>query len=324
MREIKISSNEAGQRFDKFLSKYLKNAPKSFIYKMLRKKNITRNEKKADGSEKLSEGDIIKLFLSEETIEKFLAVTDKIDTKGKVNLDVVYEDDNIIVVNKPAGMLSQKAKKDDVSLNEYMIEYLYNKKKVTDESLKTFRPSVCNRLDRNTSGMVVAGCTLLGTQTLSKMLKDRTMDKYYYCVVEGVMKDKKKISGYLKKDDKTNKVTIDKKGGPDTSYIETYYEPVRDNGKLTLLKIKLITGKPHQIRAHLAWTNHPIAGDYKYGNSKINKYVKEKYGCTSQLLHAGEIKFPLIIEGDMKNISGMCIKAKMPEIFNNVIKGEFE
>ena len=120
-------------------------------------------------------------------------------------------------------MLSQKAEKNDVSLNEYIIEYLYGKKKVTDESLRTFRPSVCNRLDRNTSGLVLAGCSLTGTQTLSKMLKDRTIDKYYYCIVDGVMTDKKKVSGYLKKDEKTNKVTVTAEKKEGSSYIETYY-----------------------------------------------------------------------------------------------------
>lgn len=323
MRELNIGPNEAGQRFDKYLSKYLKDAPKSFIYKMLRKKNITRNGKKADGSEKLSEGDIIKMFMSDETIDKFMGVNENVLLKTQVNLDIVYEDSNIIIVNKPVGMLSQKAEKNDVSLNEYIIEYLYGKKKVTDESLRTFRPSVCNRLDRNTSGLVLAGCSLTGTQTLSKMLKDRTIDKYYYCIVDGVMTDKKKVSGYLKKDEKTNKVTVTAEKKEGSSYIETYYEPVKNNGKLTLLRIKLITGKPHQIRAHLAWTGHPIAGDYKYGNKKLNQYVKNGYGCNSQLLHAGEVTFPEL-SGEMKNISGMCIKADVPETFKNVIKGEFE
>ena len=323
MRELNIGTNEAGQRFDKYLSKYLKDAPKSFIYKMLRKKNITRNGKKADGSEKLSEGDIIKMFMSDETIDKFMGVNENVLLKTQVNLDVVYEDSNIIIVNKPVGMLSQKAEKNDVSLNEYIIEYLYGKKKVTDESLRTFRPSVCNRLDRNTSGLVIAGCSLTGTQTLSKMLKNRTIDKYYYCIVDGVMTDKKKVSGYLKKDEKTNKVTVTAEKKEGSSYIETYYEPVKNNGKLTLLRIKLITGKPHQIRAHLAWTGHPIAGDYKYGNKKLNQYVKNGYGCNSQLLHAGEVTFP-VLSGEMKNLSGMCIKADVPETFKNVIKGEFE
>ena len=296
MRELNIGPNEAGQRFDKYLSKYLKDAPKSFIYKMLRKKNITRNGKKADGSEKLSEGDIIKMFMSDETIDKFMGVNE-----------------NVLL----------KAEKNDVSLNECIIEYLYGKKKVTDESLRTFRPSVCNRLDRNTSGLVLAGCSLTGTQTLSKMLKDRTIDKYYYCIVDGVMTDKKKVSGYLKKNEKTNKVTVTAEKKEGSSYIETYYEPVKNNGKLTLLRIKLITGKPHQIRAHLAWTGHPIAGDYKYGNKKLNQYVKNGYGCNSQLLHAGEVTFPAL-SGEMKNLSRMCIKADVPETFKNVIKGEFE
>ena len=162
MRSITIGEREAGQRLDKFL------AGKGFLYKMMRKKNITLNGKKCDGPEKLQVGDEIRMFLAEETIEKFSKIPVEIPER-KTGLDIIYEDGNILLINKPAGMLSQKAKDTDVSLVEYVQEYLLDSGQMTREELRCFHPSVCNRLDRNTSGLVAAGKTLAGLQALSKM-----------------------------------------------------------------------------------------------------------------------------------------------------------
>ena len=186
MRMLTVSKNEAGQRLDKLLAKYLNLAGKSFIYKMMRKKNITLNGKKCDGSEHLTEGDEIKLFLAEETIEKFSEV--KIQKVQKKKLDIVYEDEHILLINKPSGMLSQKAKETDESLVEYLIDYLLDSGKLKKEDLACFRPSVCNRLDRNTSGIVAAGRSLPGLQIMSEVIKDRSLGKYYVCVVRGIVK----------------------------------------------------------------------------------------------------------------------------------------
>ena len=206
MREIVIEKNEAGQRLDKFLAKYMNEASKSFFYKMMRKKNITLNGKKCEGNEKLAEGDVVKLFLAEDTIEKFSSV--QVQEVKKVDLDILYEDDEIILVNKPAGMLSQKAKETDESLVEYLIDYLLGSGKLTESGLRAFRPSVCNRLDRNTSGLVVAGKTLPGLQIMAAVFKDRSIHKYYQCVVKGVIKEKQLITGFITKDEKTNQVKI--------------------------------------------------------------------------------------------------------------------
>ena len=165
MQEITIGKNEAGQRLDKFLAKYMNLAPKSFFYKMMRKKNITLNGKKCEGAEKLAEGDIVKLFLSDETIAGFTEVkVQKIQNTKKQKLDVIYEDDHIVLINKPSGMLSQKAKESDFSLVEYLIDYLLDSGAITEESMRSFRPSICNRLDRNTSGIVACGKSLAGLQ----------------------------------------------------------------------------------------------------------------------------------------------------------------
>ena len=182
MKETIIKENESGQRLDKYLKKYLPQAPGSFIYKMLRKKNITLNGKKAAGQEKLNTGDSIKFFLAEETIDKFTGNAAASESYPvKKDLEIIYEDDNILLINKPAGMLSQKAKKEDVSLVEYVIGYLLSNGSVTKEELLTFHPGICNRLDRNTSGMVVAGKSLAGLQIMGEAFKERTLAKYYLC-----------------------------------------------------------------------------------------------------------------------------------------------
>ena len=155
MKEFQITDNEAGQRFDKYLAKLLGNAPKSFFYKMLRKKNITLNGKKASGNEKLQTGDQIKLFLSDDTFAKFSQQQQT--ARAVTDLDILYEDSDILLINKPVGMLSQPDDTKEPSLVEYLIGYLLNNGSITEEGLRTFHPSVCNRLDKNTSGIVAAG-----------------------------------------------------------------------------------------------------------------------------------------------------------------------
>jgi 23S rRNA pseudouridine955/2504/2580 synthase len=318
MKTIIVDKNEAGQRLDKLLLKYLNKAPKSFIYKMLRKKNITLNGKKAEGSEKTEQNDEIKLFLSDETIANFSEAyqTTIIDN----NLDVVYEDNNILIINKPAGLLSQKSAPEDVSLVEHIISYLLQTKAMKEEELQTFKPSICNRLDRNTSGLIVAGKTLIGLQTMAELFRERNLDKYYLCIVKGKITKSQKISGFLVKNEKTNQVTISNTKSIDGDFIQTEYEPVKYNEVNTLLKVKLITGKTHQIRAHLSSIGHPIIGDSKYGDKKMNHNMKNLYGLNHQLLHSYEIKFPEVL-GELSNLSNKKIIGEVPQIFK-VIENE--
>ena len=324
MREIVIRENESGQRLDKFLAKYMALAPKSFFYKMMRKKNITLNGKKAQGKEQLKQGDVVKLFLSDETVEKFRP---KQTVYARKKIDILYEDRHTLFVNKPAGMLSQKAKPSDQSLVEYLTAYLLESRQLTEEELRTFHPSVCNRLDRNTSGIVAAGKTLAALQTLSAMFRERSVRKYYLCLVYGVVSGEKKIRAFLTKDGRTNRVTVErKKGTPNSgadisdgkeSFIETEYRALRTDGKVTLMEVHLITGKTHQIRAHLAAEGYPIIGDYKYGNRDVNDIFRRKYGLTSQLLHSYRLCFPEC-EGELAELSGKEIKAPVPELFRKI------
>lgn len=323
MREIIITTNEAGQRFDKFLAKYLNEAPKSFLYKMMRKKNIVLNEKKATGAEKLAVGDQVKLFLAEDTLQKFSSI--KIQ-KTSVKLDIIYEDDNVLFINKPAGMLSQKADISDESVVEHVISYLLDSKQLEESNLQSFRPSVCNRLDRNTSGLITAGKSMSGLQGLSQCFKERDMGKYYLALVSGKLVDAKYLKGYLTKDEKTNTVTISDKEIPGSSYIETEYKPVWSTEKITLLEVHLITGKPHQIRAHLAYIQHPIIGDGKYGNAGINKKYRETYGVKYQLLHAYRLEFPVNFTG-LPLLAGNTYIAPLPKVYKTIsidVRGRYE
>lgn len=307
-----IGRNEAGQRLDKYLRKLLKDAPAGFIYKMLRKKNIVRNGKRSDGSEKLMEGDEVKLFLSEETLAKFTGSSAEwlSDRYPYHPLDVIYEDEDWLMVNKPAGVLSQKAGPKDISMNEWIIGYLLHEGSITEEELETFKPSVCNRLDRNTSGLLAAGKTLRGSQSLSAAFRDRSVQKYYQCLVAGRVTEPMHLEGYLVKDVRTNQVHISPVPEGDAKRIETELTPVRAYREATLLSVHLITGRTHQIRAHLASAGYPILGDPKYGDSRVNEKWKRLAGVSRQLLHACLLRLE----------DGREITAELPEDFIRVLE----
>lgn len=317
MRQLIIHKNDENQRLDKYLKKYFKEAPGSFIYKMLRKKNIVLNGKKADGTEKLSAGDEIKLFLAEDTIEKFTKGTAKEDVfkfPTMKSLDILFEDENLLILNKPAGELSQKAEAKDVSMNEYALGYLQETGAVTEESLKVFRPSVCNRLDRNTSGILIVAKTYQAAREFGEALQKRTIRKFYRCIVKGAVKGPKTIDGYLLKDEKTNQVRIFKEPKAGAAEIHTAYQPVKCENGLTLLEVHLITGRTHQIRAHLSSIGHPILGDPKYGDRKIS----EKYHVKYQLLHACRLELDGF-SGDFEKYNGQVITADIPKTFKKII-----
>ena len=309
MKLITVHKQEEGQRLVKLLGAYLKEAPNSFFYKMLRKKNITLNGKKADGTEKLKCGDEIRLFLSDETYEKFAGKVQPKEKFPMAKLNIVYEDSNVIFINKPAGMLSQKSVPSDVSLNEYLLGYLEKSGQWKQEESKAFRPSVCNRLDRNTSGMVICGKSMAGLQQMASLLKDRSLHKYYLCLVKGVMTESQHLEGYLLKDEKSNQVKIFQKETEGAARIITEYEPLYTDGEVTLLKVTLVTGKSHQIRAHLSSIGHPIIGDPKYGDRKVNAFFRETHGIKNQMLHAWKLTFPELAE-PLDNLSEKSFEAE--------------
>ena len=317
MRQLTVHKNDENQRLDKYLKKYLKEAPGSFIYKMLRKKNIILNGKKADGTEKLIAGDEIKLFFAEETFEKF---TGEASSKTSVRfpykeLDILFEDENLLIINKPVGELSQKAEPTDVSMNEYALGYLQKTGAVTEESLKVFKPSVCNRLDRNTSGILIVAKTYQAAREFGEALQKRTVRKFYQCIVKGTVTNEETIDGYLWKDEKINKVTIHSKPREGAAEIHTAYHPIKQLQGLTLLEVHLITGRTHQIRAHLSSIAHPILGDLKYGDKKL----AEKYHVKHQLLHASRLELDGF-SGEFEKYNGKIITANTPNIFRKILK----
>ncbi len=365
MQEIIINEANAGQRLNKFIGKYLDAAPQSFVYKMLRKKNIKVNKGKATGNEVLQAGDQVQIYMTDETIAKFrkdgqvpifvnvysevknqseisaasseaskdnsvLSQNEQADIADKnalVDIPILYEDEDIIILNKPAGMLSQKAELNDYSLNERIVDY-YRSKSYADV---LFTPSVCNRLDRNTSGIILAGMSLKGSQMLSRILKDRTLDKYYLTIVSGKVDKPRTIKGFLTKKASHNQVVIydtleqaQANGVDKPAFIETKYEPLDygcfQNMDFTLLKVKLITGKTHQIRAHLRSVGHPIIGDGKYGLKSVNAVTKKEFGLRHQLLHAYEITFPERLNV-AKNVEGKQMIAALPKEFINIMRG---
>lgn len=351
MKEIHITGKEEGQSLIKILGKYLDAATPSFFYKMLRKKNIKLNGQKADGKEKVKDGDVITLYLADDTIAKFqkpenlinqLSIEkftsakegkqkkanqggniqkniriDDVNTKT-ASLSIIYEDEDIILLNKPAGILSQKAGRDDISINEQMIAYCLEQGYVTKEELRIRKPSICNRLDRNTTGLLAAGVTIKGLTFLSELFRDRNLEKYYFTIVKGEMKKGMRLKGYLTKNSKTNQVTVTaKKQSEEDFYIETSYEPIKTGNGYTLLKVKLITGKTHQIRAHLAFSGYPIIGDEKYGNHQENLYWRKEAGLKNQLLHSGILVFPEL-DGEWKRFSKKQFEAPKPNQFQEI------
>ena len=325
MQNIVIGSNEAGQRMDKFLAKYLANARKGFIYRMLRKKNITRNGKKCEGSEILEAGDEIRLFLSDETIEKFsveknLPGPPSAGGTGDIP-EIIYEDPDIILFNKPAGLLSQKSAPGDISLNEMLLSYLTESGQLKKEDLRAFRPSVCNRLDRNTSGIVIAGKSLAGLQVMSELIRLRSVGKFYHTIVRGRMEKGRRLDGYLRKNPETNRVTVSaRKTGPEDVHIVTEYRPLSAGKTATLLEVRLITGKTHQIRAHLASEGFPVAGDYKYGSRSWNDLLKRELGVDCQLLHAARLELPDSVKAPLERLGGRVFTAAPPELFERACR----
>ena len=294
MQQFIIGKNQAGQRFDKFLAKYLPGAPKSLVYKMLRKKNITLNKKKSDGSEILSEGDSVESFFSDETFEKFSSGVDldkgsfdKAPEASLLKQTVIYEDEDILIANKPAGLLSQKAEKGDYSVNDWLIEYLFESGKISETELRTFKPSTCNRLDRNTSGLIVCGISLPGLQKMSEIIRGGNIEKYYVTVCHGKIEKAFSARGILVKDSLKNKSFIKNISDEDLkANIYTEFKPLSFSDEATLLEVNLHTGKPHQIRAQLSSLGHPIYGDKKYGAN--DKGFKHQILCAYRLVFPDE------------------------------------
>ena len=301
----------------------LPGASMSFIYKMMRKKNITLNGGKADGSEILKAGDEVKFFFSDETFEKFsgkagTAPADKnaAEIKDLAPEEIVFENDEIIIVFKKAGELSQKVRPEDVSVNERIVKYLSGK----ETSGVSFTPGVCNRLDRNTEGLVIAAKNAHASAVVNGLLKNRKLEKYYLATVYGRFEKEITAELYLTKDKDSNVVTVSPEKTADAVYTRSLFYPVSCGKEFSLVRVKLETGKSHQIRAQLAYYGYPIAGDVKYGKKEINLKVRD-YGIRSQMLLAYELVFPADFT-ELPGLAGRRFKAPISQKTLKFWKGE--
>jgi len=308
MKEIVILKNDSGQRFDKYMLKYLNKANKSFIYKMLRKKRIKLNNGRAEGNELLIEGDTIQLYLSDETMDSFME--QKTVSRTVLTFNVVYEDQNILVVNKPAGLLSHSEAKDDKdTLIDQILYYLNKNGEFNPKKESTFTPALCNRLDRNTSGLVIAGKNAQTVRQVNEAIKNKSIRKFYRTIVCGQIKKCGRLEDMYSKDRDKNKAAISDEG----KKIITEYRPVKYTDKYTLLEIELITGKSHQIRLHMQSIGSPILGDIKYGNLKENN-IFSVLGIKRQMLHSYRIEWSGM-KDELSYLNGSSMTAATPNDF---------
>ncbi len=291
MVKMNIQRDDANQRLDRFLKKYFKKASLSQIYKMIRK-DIKVNGKRAKESTFLNEGDELCIYIPDEQLAKLKE--DKKTFHVTRQFKIVYEDDDMIVVSKPFGLLTHGDSKEKKNhLTNQVINYLVSTGAYDPKSASTFIPSPANRLDRNTTGLVVFGKNADSLKRLNKMIREREcIEKYYLTIVSGKLTKSLYLEDFLEKDSSKNKVRLVKEAAK-AKQIKTCAMPIKTANGFTLTEVKLITGRPHQIRVHLAGEGFPIIGDVKYGDKKINELVKKEYGLTTQLLHA----YKLVIDG---------------------------
>lgn len=314
MRILEVKKNDAGQRLDKFLQKSLKSMPQSLMYKLIRTKKIKVNRKRAEPKMMLSEGDSIQCFISEEffgsekSASALFAVTPKID--------ILYEDDNIILINKPAGVLCHEDTEGNTNTLIFHIQaYLAQNGMYDPESEQSFAPSLCNRIDRNTCGIVIAAKNAAALRDMNERIKNGEVEKRYLCAVHGTPKKKEAVEvAYLKKDPKTNTVRIypEKSKPKDAKQIKTGYRLLSEKSGMSLLEVRLYTGRTHQIRAHMEYLGTPLVGEGKYGQ---NTKDREK-GYKHQALCSYSVTFNFENKGsELDYLSGKCVSILPEKIF---------
>ena len=310
MKIININENEGGQRLDRFLKKYMRSAPLSLIYRMIRK-DVKVNGKRASQDTIIDEGDELTLYIPEDKLEGF--IKQGIKKKAKKEFEVIYEDDDILVVNKPYGLLTHGDNKEKKNtLTNQVLGYLARNGNINVEG-RTFSPAPANRLDRNTSGLVLFGKSFAGLKELNRLMRTKNaIQKYYLTIVCGNLQKKLVLKDKMVKDEERNKIQVLPKESREGRVMETIAIPLAASGEYTLTEILLITGRTHQIRAHLAKVGYPIIGDKKYGNPQKNVIMLNKYGLKSQFLHAYKLFFNEA-EGKLAYLKGQYFQCPLPK-----------
>ena len=288
MKQLTIGKNDAGQRLDKFLTKNLPNLPQSLLYKYIRKKRIKVNGKRAEISTRLSEGDVLDLYINDEFFEKPEPTYDFLH--AGTNLNILFEDENVLVLDKPVGLLAHPDDREYVdTLIGRVKRYLYEKGEYDPEAEQSFTPALVNRIDRNTGGIVLAAKNAEALRVLNQKMKDREIHKFYLCAVHGTPKPSQGLlKGYLWKDEKKNRVYVYKDFKPGSKTIETKYRVLKSAENMSLVEVELLTGRTHQIRAHFASIGCPLVGDGKYGNNQNNR---KQGGRRKQFLYSYKTVF---------------------------------
>lgn len=311
MREITVGKNDSNQRMDRFLNKYLPKAPKSLIQKYIRQKKIKLNKKRTKPDDVIFEGDKIQFYIYEEVLSEY--EEDKKNLILDNNLDIIYEDENIILLNKPAGKLSHAASKSDYGNNlvDEMISYLISKEEYVPRIEKSFIPAISNRLDRNTSGTIIGCKNKNSLNNMNKAVANGHVEKYYLTIAKGNLKDKKVVANLNREN---NRTVVSKTGKESISE----FKNLKYEKGFSLVEVNLITGRTHQIRSHLNSIKHPIIGDGKYGDNGLNREFREKYGVNRQLLHAYKIILNGF-DGELSYLNGKTFISKLPKDFSKVV-----
>ncbi len=279
MHLFTIQKNDAGQRLDKFLTKAVKSMPASLMYKSIRTKKIKVNRKRCTPEQMLAEGDTVQLFLPPDLFED--GAVEHAFMKLEPKLDIVYEDENLLLCDKRPGMLSQPDDADEVNtLVGHIKAYLYRKGEYDPTAENSFTPALCNRIDRNTGGIVIAAKNAETLRTMNERIKERSLTKRYLCAVHGTFGANEKsgsLVGYLSKDADNNLVTVYKNPRPGAKYARTDYKVIAEKNGLSLVDVELITGRTHQIRAQMSDAGHPLLGDGKYGVNRDDRKIGYKY-----------------------------------------------
>lgn len=295
MKSLVISENDSGQRLDKFLTKSFPNLPQSMLYKSIRKKDIKLNGKRCEISSRLQPGDTLTLYLKDEFFQKDEREYDFM--KAPNQLSVIYEDENIMLLDKKPGLIVHPDENYHFdSLIARVKHYLYAKGEYLPDRENSFVPALINRIDRNTGGIVMAAKNAKTLRIMNEKVKNRELHKLYLCVVCGRLKKKSSLlTGYLEKNENQNRVYISQKPSDNAKSIKTRYTVLEERGDFSLLEVELLTGRTHQIRAHLASIGHPLAGDGKYGTNAVNK----KIGFPYQALYSYKLKFDFTTDAEI-------------------------